>query len=67
MSVTLQYDLSIPGKPFDPQYTIGNAVGNIICSLVFGHRYEYSDESFRRILELDNEAVVLAGTPRAQV
>lgn len=55
------------GNPFAPQYTIGNAVGNIICSLVFGHRYEYSDESFRRILELDNEAVILAGTPRAQL
>lgn len=55
------------GKPFDPQYTILNAVGNIICSLVFGHRYEYSDESFRRILELDNEAVLLAGSPRAQL
>lgn len=55
------------GKPFDPKHTITNAVGNIICSVVFGHRYEYSDASFRKILELDNEAVLLAGTARAQV
>lgn len=55
------------GKPFDPQYTLSNAVGNIIGSMVFGHRFEYSDASFRRILELDNEAVVLAGSARTQV
>ncbi|XP_056895083.1 cytochrome P450 2J2-like [Takifugu flavidus] len=55
------------GKPFDPQYTITNAVGNIISALVFGHRFEYSDASFRRILELDNEAVVLAGSARTQL
>ncbi|CAG04832.1 unnamed protein product, partial [Tetraodon nigroviridis] len=55
------------GKPFDPQHTITNAVGNIVCSIVFGHRFEYSDASFRRILELDNEAVVLAGSARTQL
>lgn len=64
--VILQH-LSTLGKPFDPQHTIQNAVGNIICSLVFGHRYEYSDQTFRRILQLDNEAVLLAGSARAQV
>lgn len=60
-------DSTCIGRPFDPQYTISNAVGNIICSVVFGHRFEYSDQSFRKILELDNEAVLLAGTPLAQV
>lgn len=57
----------LKGKPFDPQYTIVNAVGNIISALVFGHRFEYSDASFRKILELDYEAVVLAGSARTQV
>ncbi|XP_030577735.1 cytochrome P450 2J2-like [Archocentrus centrarchus] len=55
------------GRPFNPQYTITNAVGNIISSVVFGHRFEYSDPSFRKILELDNEAVVLAGSAQTQL
>lgn len=55
------------GKPFDPQHTLYNAVANIICSVVFGHRFEYSDASFRRILDLDIEAILLAGSARSQV
>uniref|UniRef100_A0A665TRI5 Cytochrome P450 2J2-like n=1 Tax=Echeneis naucrates TaxID=173247 RepID=A0A665TRI5_ECHNA len=55
------------GRPFNPHYTITTAVSNIICSVVFGHRFEYSDHSFRKVLELDNEAVVLAGSPRTQL
>ncbi|XP_074525267.1 cytochrome P450 2J2-like [Halichoeres trimaculatus] len=37
------------GKPFNPQLIIGNAVSNIICSLVFGHRFEYN-EKFRQLI-----------------
>ncbi|KAM9358238.1 cytochrome P450 2J2-like [Symphorus nematophorus] len=55
------------GKPFNPQYIITNGVSNIISSVVFGHRFEYSDQSFRKILELDNEAIMLAGSARAQL
>ncbi|XP_054459077.1 cytochrome P450 2J2-like [Anoplopoma fimbria] len=55
------------GKPFNPHYIIVTAVSNIISSVLFGHRFEYSDQSFRRFLELDNEAVVLAGSPLTQL
>ncbi|XP_071394150.1 cytochrome P450 2J2-like [Centroberyx affinis] len=55
------------GRPFNPHYTINSAVGNVICSVVFGHRFDYSDENFQNLLRLDNEAVLLAGTARAQL
>ncbi|GAA6222353.1 cytochrome P450 2J2-like [Lates japonicus] len=55
------------GRPFNPHYTITNAVSNIISSVVFGHRFEYSDQSFRKILQLDNDAIVLAGSPQTQL
>uniref|UniRef100_A0A665TUG2 Cytochrome P450 2J6-like n=1 Tax=Echeneis naucrates TaxID=173247 RepID=A0A665TUG2_ECHNA len=29
------------GKPFNPHYIINKAVSNIICSLVFGQRFDY--------------------------
>uniref|UniRef100_W5UM81 Cytochrome P450 2J2 n=1 Tax=Ictalurus punctatus TaxID=7998 RepID=W5UM81_ICTPU len=53
--------------PFNPQFLINNAVANIISALVFGHRFEYHDENFLNILRLDTEAVVLAGSDRAQL
>lgn len=55
------------GKPFNPQYTITNAISNIITSVVFGHRFEYTDSTFRRVLELDSEAILLAGSPVSQL
>ncbi|XP_063322079.1 cytochrome P450 2J2-like [Pelmatolapia mariae] len=55
------------GRPFNPHYIVTNAVGNIISSVVFGHRFEYTDPSFRKILELDNDALLLAGSAQAQL
>ncbi|KAG7233973.1 hypothetical protein INR49_028687 [Caranx melampygus] len=54
-------------KPFNPQYTINNALSNVISSVVFGHRFEYSDQRFRKVLELDSEAVMLVGLPQTQL
>ncbi|XP_047230930.1 cytochrome P450 2J2-like isoform X1 [Girardinichthys multiradiatus] len=55
------------GRPFNPHYTLSTAVSNIISSVVFGHRFEYSDPSFREVLELDNEAVLLSGALQTQL
>uniref|UniRef100_A0A673ZCN3 Cytochrome P450, family 2, subfamily AD, polypeptide 3 n=1 Tax=Salmo trutta TaxID=8032 RepID=A0A673ZCN3_SALTR len=55
------------GGGFNPHYILNNAVGNIISCLVFGHRFEYSDETFQKVLRLDNEVVILSGSARAQL
>uniref|UniRef100_A0A8C4TD67 Uncharacterized protein n=1 Tax=Erpetoichthys calabaricus TaxID=27687 RepID=A0A8C4TD67_ERPCA len=47
---------SMPGRPFDPHFLMNNAVSNIICSIVFGRRFEYSDQRFQELLS--------SGTPR---
>lgn len=60
-------EVVFPGRPFQPHSTITSAVSNIIASVVFGHRFEYSDEIYRKVLELDSQAVFLAGSARAQV
>uniref|UniRef100_A0A3P9CJ09 Cytochrome P450, family 2, subfamily P, polypeptide 6 n=1 Tax=Maylandia zebra TaxID=106582 RepID=A0A3P9CJ09_9CICH len=36
------------GKPFNTQSLINNAVSNIICCLVFGNRFDYTDKEFQR-------------------
>ncbi|KAL6107819.1 uncharacterized protein ACO6RY_18513 [Pungitius sinensis] len=40
------------GKPFKPHVLMRNVVSNIICSLVFGHRFEYTNEKFQNMLTL---------------
>ncbi|XP_063322074.1 cytochrome P450 2J4-like [Pelmatolapia mariae] len=55
------------GKPFNTQSLLTNAVSNIICCLVFGNRFEYTDEQFQSILQLFNEIVYLEGGVWAQI
>ncbi|XP_029905578.1 cytochrome P450 2J2-like [Myripristis murdjan] len=64
---SLQNVTVFSGRPFNPHYILKSAVGNVISAVVFGHRFEYSDEGFQNLLRLDNEAVLLAGTARAQL
>ncbi|KAM3919768.1 cytochrome P450 2J6-like [Leptodactylus fuscus] len=45
---------------YDPHYVLENAVSNIICSVVFGRRYDYDDSTFRDILNLVRENVKIA-------
>ncbi|XP_027392893.1 cytochrome P450 2J2-like [Bos indicus x Bos taurus] len=30
-------------QPFDPHFTINNAVSNIVCSIAFGEPFDYQD------------------------
>lgn len=41
-------------KPFDPKVMINNAVSNVICSVVFGSRHEYTDPTFNALLDSVN-------------
>ncbi|XP_062818822.1 cytochrome P450 2F3 [Anolis carolinensis] len=42
------------GKPFDPTFCLSCAGSNIICTLVFGDRFEYTDKKFLTLLDLIN-------------
>ncbi|XP_055364393.1 cytochrome P450 2J4-like [Betta splendens] len=55
------------GKPFNAKSLINNAVSNIICCLVFGERYEYSDKQYQRILHCFNKIVHLQGSVGIQI
>lgn len=39
------------GQPFDCVMLMVNAVSNIICSIAFGERFEYTDADFRAMLD----------------
>ena len=38
------------GKPFNPKPFTDNAISNIVCAVVFGHRFQYSDKDFNHLL-----------------
>ncbi|XP_051891135.1 cytochrome P450 2D26-like isoform X2 [Pristis pectinata] len=49
------------GLPFDPHFYLTYATANIICSIVFGERFEYRDEKLLRFLHILEESFVLEG------
>ncbi|XP_061095520.1 cytochrome P450 2J2-like [Conger conger] len=55
------------GNPFDPHLLLNNSVSNIICFMVFGHRFDYSDQNFQILLKLLSETLKLEGSIWAQL
>ncbi|XP_077349119.1 cytochrome P450 2D20-like [Lithobates pipiens] len=54
------------GQPFDPYILLNNAVSNVICSIIFGDRFDYTDASFQRMIHLLRESFELASKPITQ-
>ncbi|XP_025069809.1 cytochrome P450 2H1-like isoform X2 [Alligator sinensis] len=42
-------------KPFDPSSFLIHAVSNVICSVVFGDRFDYEDKKFLTLIDLLEE------------
>ncbi len=57
----------VEGKPFDPQHALHNAVSNIICSIVFGDRFDYDNKRFAYLLEILKENIIQSGSLIGQV
>ncbi|XP_036610924.1 cytochrome P450 2J2-like [Trichosurus vulpecula] len=55
------------GQPFDPHFQINNAVSNIICSITFGHRFDYHDSQFRELLKTLDNAMALSSKWECQL
>ncbi|XP_070764585.1 cytochrome P450 2J6-like [Enoplosus armatus] len=50
------------GEPFNPAGLFNNAVSNIICQLVMGKRFDYSDDNFQLMLKYLSEVLWLEGS-----
>ncbi|XP_061561089.1 uncharacterized protein LOC133417371 [Phycodurus eques] len=55
------------GEAFDTTQPINYAVSNIICSIVYGNRFDYKDPEFTAMVDGMNRKIQLAGLPSAQV
>ncbi|XP_054464211.1 cytochrome P450 2K1-like isoform X1 [Anoplopoma fimbria] len=55
------------GKPFSFTQSINYAVSNIICSIVYGSRFDYSDAEFTSMVDRANDSIRLIGSPSVQL
>ncbi|XP_062874918.1 cytochrome P450 2K1-like [Trichomycterus rosablanca] len=58
---------SFEGKPFDTTRPMNYAVSNIISSIVYGSRFEYSDPQFKEMVNRANENVRLGGSASMRI
>ncbi|XP_023650394.2 cytochrome P450 2B4-like [Paramormyrops kingsleyae] len=54
-------------KPCDPQFWLMNATSNIICSIVFGNRFDYDNERFCHLLDIVNKNIIMTGSVIGQI
>ncbi|OPJ69003.1 cytochrome P450 2D14 [Patagioenas fasciata monilis] len=40
------------GRPFNLHFLVNNAVCNVICTTIYGKRFDYGDETFKKLLHL---------------
>ncbi|XP_013881765.1 cytochrome P450 2J6 [Austrofundulus limnaeus] len=55
------------GKIMSPQVMFHNAASNIICKVLFGTRYEYEDETIKKVVRWFTEMTKIANGPWAML
>ncbi|XP_052028317.1 cytochrome P450 2C25-like isoform X4 [Apodemus sylvaticus] len=54
------------GSPCDPTFILGCVPCNVICSIIFGNRFEYKDPDFLILMKKLNENIKILSTPWIQ-
>ncbi|XP_054975005.1 cytochrome P450 2C5-like isoform X3 [Sorex araneus] len=53
-------------SPCDPTFILGCAPCNVVCSIVFQNRFDYTDQDFLKLMEKLNENVEILSSPWIQ-
>ncbi|XP_007443087.2 cytochrome P450 2G1-like [Python bivittatus] len=54
-------------KPFSPIFFLSCAVSNVICSIVFGNRFDYRDKEFLDLMKMMNDSFREMSTGWSQI
>ncbi|NXJ05913.1 CP2AD protein, partial [Odontophorus gujanensis] len=57
----------LTGMPFDPTFKLSCAVSNIICSIVFGKRFDYKDKKFLSLMNNMNNVFEMMNSRWGQI
>ncbi|NXC31943.1 CP2C8 protein, partial [Campylorhamphus procurvoides] len=55
------------GEPFDPTFMLSCSVSNVICSIVFGKRYDYKDKKFLALMNNMNNIFEMMNSRWGQI
>uniref|UniRef100_A0AAQ4P4C8 Cytochrome P450, family 2, subfamily X, polypeptide 9 n=1 Tax=Gasterosteus aculeatus aculeatus TaxID=481459 RepID=A0AAQ4P4C8_GASAC len=55
------------GQPFSTAQSINCAVSNIICLIVYGRRFQYSNKEFKLMIDRANDNIRLCGSPSVKL
>ncbi|XP_061085068.1 cytochrome P450 2K1-like [Conger conger] len=50
------------GEPFDTTQPVNYSISNIICSIIYGRRFDYADPAFQKMVNNVNENIRLGGS-----
>ncbi|KAG8445798.1 hypothetical protein GDO86_010547, partial [Hymenochirus boettgeri] len=62
-----EYFASYKGKPLDNTVILNASVSNIIVAILLGHRMDYEDPTFLKLLHHNNELIRIGGSPILQI
>ncbi|XP_003409272.1 cytochrome P450 2C42-like [Loxodonta africana] len=54
-------------SPYDPTFILGCAPCNVICSIIFQNRFDYTDQDFLNLIGKLNENIQILSSPWVQV
>ncbi|XP_009672148.2 cytochrome P450 2C5-like isoform X1 [Struthio camelus] len=63
----VEWVTSLKGEAFEPMISFRHAVANVICSVVFGSCYSYSDTTFLELLDMLGNYISFFVSPIAMV
>ncbi|XP_056305553.1 LOW QUALITY PROTEIN: cytochrome P450 2B12-like [Danio aesculapii] len=55
------------GKSVNPHHALQNAFSNVICSIVFGDRFDYDNKRFEHFLKILGKSMILTGSAAGQI
>ena len=52
-AVSMCHELKkVTGQPYDVSFLFGDAISNVVCSICFGTRFEYTDPVFSKLVQM---------------